>query len=182
VKILVCCASRHGSTRELADKIASTLRRSAVPGGRALHVDVRDVHEAIDPSRYDAVIIGSAIYFGGWLRPARDFLAEHSDELRARPVWLFSSGPLDGQAQAPITATNAAEILRLSSAREHRLFGGRLSRSALTYAEKAVVRVVHASEGDFRNWADVERWATSIASALLSGNEVTPEVGPAVNS
>ena len=55
-----------------------------------------------------------------------------------------------------------------TGALEHRLFTGRLDRSRLGLGERAVVRVVGAAEGDYRDWDDVRRWAASIADALES--------------
>ena len=43
---------------------------------------------------YDAVIIGSAVYTGHWLAPAKDLVYRYLDVLASRPVWLFSSGPV----------------------------------------------------------------------------------------
>ena len=53
--VLVTVASRHGSTREIADAIAQELR---MPG---IDADVRHVEEVPDLNSYDAVVLGSAI-------------------------------------------------------------------------------------------------------------------------
>ena len=58
--VLVTVASRHGSTREIADAIAQELR---MPG---IDADVRHVEEVPDLNSYDAVVLGSAIYMGNW--------------------------------------------------------------------------------------------------------------------
>jgi menaquinone-dependent protoporphyrinogen oxidase len=42
------------------------------------------------------VVLGSAVYVGPWLEAGARFVEEHADELAARPVWLFSSGPAGG--------------------------------------------------------------------------------------
>ncbi|HEX5417857.1 MAG TPA: flavodoxin domain-containing protein [Chloroflexota bacterium] len=57
MKILVAVASRHGSTREIADVVAQELRAS---GHVAVPRDARDV-ESVD--EYDAAVVGSAVYF-----------------------------------------------------------------------------------------------------------------------
>jgi menaquinone-dependent protoporphyrinogen oxidase len=43
---------------------------------------------------FDAVVVGSSIYTGRWLKPAKELVERNAEALRARPVWLFSSGPL----------------------------------------------------------------------------------------
>lgn len=61
------------------------------------------------------------------------------------------------------------EILAKTGARDHRLFGGRLDKSRLSFAERAVVLAFRAPEGDFRDWAEIEAWAREIAGALKTG-------------
>jgi menaquinone-dependent protoporphyrinogen oxidase len=60
---------------------------------------------AVKPARevkgldgFDAVIIAGALYAFRWHRDARRFARRHAQTLRDRPVWLVSSGPLDGSA------------------------------------------------------------------------------------
>ena len=88
-RILVACATRHGSTAEIAAEIADVLRRN-VPGAV---VDLREAAKAGEVAGYDAAVIGSAVYMGRWLPTARDLVEGHREVLSAMPVWLFSSGP-----------------------------------------------------------------------------------------
>ena len=46
------------------------------------------------------------------------------------------------------------------------VFPGKLDRHALGLAEKAIVSVVHAPDGDFRTWEPVSAWAARIARTL----------------
>jgi menaquinone-dependent protoporphyrinogen oxidase len=46
------------------------------------------------------------------------------------------------------------------------VFSGRLDKSSLGFAEKAVMVAVRASEGDFRDWEAIREWAREIAAAL----------------
>lgn len=43
---------------------------------------------------YGAVVLGSAIYLGQWMKPAKEFAARETAALSSVPVWLFSSGPV----------------------------------------------------------------------------------------
>ena len=101
MKVLVCAASRHGSTDEIARAIAVVLRSFE------LEVDLFAPDDVDSVSGYDAVIIGSAVYAGHWLRPAVDVVARHRDELVGRPVFLFSSGPLGEPLRLVDTAPEA---------------------------------------------------------------------------
>src|SRR5688500_15243995 len=87
-RILIACATRHGSTAEIAAEIADVLRRN-VPDAV---VDLRDAAKAGEVAGYDAAVIGSAVYMGRWLPAARDLVEGHREVLSAMPVWLFSSG------------------------------------------------------------------------------------------
>jgi menaquinone-dependent protoporphyrinogen oxidase len=51
-------------------------------------------------------------------------------------------------------------------AREHRLFGGKLDREQLGFAERAVAGMLRVPAGDFREWDAVAAWATAIARVL----------------
>jgi len=51
-------------------------------------------------------------------------------------------------------------------ARGHRSFRGRLDRSVLTFAERAVIAGARARDGDHRDMAAVAAWADEVADAL----------------
>jgi menaquinone-dependent protoporphyrinogen oxidase len=157
MKVLVATASKHGSTARLGEALGSALRELG------LTVDVRDAGAVRDVTPYDAVVLGSAVYVGHWLDAAKDLVARHETELRSRPVWLFSSGPL---GDPPHPAGDPSDIPALSArvgARGHRTFAGRLEKDGLRVGERAVVRMVHAPYGDFRHMDDIAGWARSIA-------------------
>jgi menaquinone-dependent protoporphyrinogen oxidase len=161
MSVLVAAATRHEATGEIADRIAARLRARGVAAERSRLEDVAD------PAAYDAVVLGSAVYVGTWLEPARSFALDHAAELAARPTWLFSSGPLGDPARPDAAhAVQVDELLACTRAREHRLFDGRLDRDRLGFAERAVTRVVRAQTGDFRDWDAIDAWADSIADAL----------------
>lgn len=94
--ILVAVASKHGSTREIAQVIADELRTAH------LAVDLQDAGAVGDIAGYDAVILGSAVYMGSWLPDAHSELAQrHHAALATLPVWVFSSGPLGTHDSQP---------------------------------------------------------------------------------
>jgi menaquinone-dependent protoporphyrinogen oxidase len=162
MRVLVTAASRHEATAEIAEVIARDLAK------RGLDAHARPIGEVADLGGYDAVVLGSAIYMGRWLIEARRFASRHATALAAMPVWLFSSGPL-GPADKPLPESDAADIaamVALTRAREHRLFAGRLDGARLGIGERAVMKVVHAPDGDGRDWAAVDAFAAEIAAAL----------------
>jgi menaquinone-dependent protoporphyrinogen oxidase len=160
MRVLVVTASRHGATEEIGEAIA---RRLAVHG---LDARTREASEADGLERYDAVVLGSAVYMGRWLAPAREFAESHESDLRERLVWVFSSGPIDGKPDgAPQDET---EIARKIEARGHRVFEGRLDKGRLHLGERAVAGLVRSPDGDFRDWDAVDSWADEIAAELAA--------------
>ena len=169
---LVGYASRYGATQGIAERIADTL---ASAGHRA---QARPVQAVGDLARYDAYVIGSAAYMGSWLREARDFVRINQKLLTARPVWLFSSGPLgtattDAKGRDVLLTSEPkefAEFREAVSPRATRVFFGALNPGTLGFSHRAAQLIPAARvlmpAGDFRNWADIDAWAASIASEL----------------
>lgn len=161
MKVLIAAASKHDATQEIAQAIGRTL------DGMGLANDVRRIEDVDDLDDFDAVVLGSAVYFGSWMDAAKQFVEEHTTALRSRPVWLFSSGPLgDPPHPNEDRAVRIDEIVAATGAWEHRVFTGRLDKRALNFVERAVVPAVHAPEGDSRDWDDVAEWSTEIARSL----------------
>jgi menaquinone-dependent protoporphyrinogen oxidase len=143
MRLLVTAASRHGSTAEIATELAKALR-GALPG---IGVDVVPPTRVGDLADYDAVVLGSAVYFGRWLSEARCLVTSHAQELRSRPVWLFSSGPVGDPSLPATEPADAAELAAAIGAREHVVFPGALHRELLGTRERLAVRLVHADDG-----------------------------------
>lgn len=163
MRILVAEASRHGSTLALAEALAQALRESLPEA----EVDVRAVDDTVDVRPYEAVVLGSAVYMGRWMEEARRFARRHAGELLHRQVWLFSSGPLGEMPEKGSEPHDAADIAQELDARGHEVFLGRLDRDDLSFAERAVVGVVRAPYGDFRDWPAVKAWGQRIALELV---------------
>jgi menaquinone-dependent protoporphyrinogen oxidase len=163
MKVLVTAASKHGATQQIAEAIGEELT------ARQLDVTVAPVEDVTSITEYDAVIIGSAIYLGKWMKPARQFATGHAAELATRPVWLYSSGPIprpESKADYSLDRREGDEIANAIRAREHRLFFGRLDRKRLSLLERGPVRMAKLPDGDFRPWDEIKIWAAGIADAL----------------
>jgi len=157
--VLVAVASKHGSTREIGEEIGRVLR------DHGLDVVVADAREVRALHAYRAVILGSALYAAHWQRDANRFVIRHLAALQARPVWLFSSGPLDRSADAGVLPAPPA-VARTTDpigARAHRVFGGCLRPD--TPGIDPRVLATHPV-GDFRDWDAIRAWAARIAEEL----------------
>ena len=166
MSVLVAVASRHGATQEIAAAIGVAIHAG---GFRVDVVRLSDPPESgsrPDPSEYEAVVLGSGVYLGRWLAPAREFVLQNDEALRAMPVWAFSSGPIgdehaDAGQHAPVIAL-AATINPV----EYRVFGGKLDRQGLGLVERVVVSAIRAQDEDDRDWDDITAWANGIADVL----------------
>ena len=161
MSVQVVVASKHGATREIADAIAEEL---SAAGHDAT------VHDASEPGVLedaDAVVIGSAVYAGNWIKEAKGILENQAQVLSQRPTWLFSSGPV-GDPPKPEEAepVGIAEAMEKTGARGHEIFAGRIDREALSLPERMLVRALKVPEGDYRDWDAIRAWARSIAEDL----------------
>ncbi len=161
MSILVAYASKHGSTQGIAERIAEQLRQL---GKQA---EARPVEAVEDPGSYEALVIGSAVYYGSWLKEATEWVHRNRAVLAKLPVWLFSSGPLGTEvSDAEQQPKEMAEFREIIAPRDQRIFFGALDPSRLSFAERMMVKAVRAPAGDFRDWEAVEAWAASIARNL----------------
>jgi menaquinone-dependent protoporphyrinogen oxidase len=163
--ILVAYASKRGSTAEIAETIAATLRREG------LGVCLERAEEVQSLDRYDAVVLGSAVYMKRWRGDARFFLKKHRKALRQMPFWVFSSGPVGDPSddnpewiEPPKIAVKVEEL----GGREHVVFGGCLPAEPKNFVERALVEGTPRQFRDRRDWAEIRGWAHAIAHALVA--------------
>jgi menaquinone-dependent protoporphyrinogen oxidase len=173
MRVLVATATKYGATAEIGKAIAEVL------GERGLEPTVLPPEQVEGVDGYDAAVLGSAVYAGHWLKPARELVERHAGGLAGRPVWLFSSGPVGDPPKPEEDPVDVADLVALTDARDHRVFAGKLVRRQLSFPERAIVAALRVPEGDFRDWTEIRRWAAGIAEALRPrprqpGGEATP--------
>jgi menaquinone-dependent protoporphyrinogen IX oxidase len=193
LRILLVCATRHGSTVEVAHAIAEELRAT----GNV--VDLRPAAEAPGPAGYDAVVVGGPMIMG-WHRQAVRFVAKHSEELAELPTALFITaasltdcGESDVQgvpivkdpwlAKAPGNAAKLGRKERYALPRHYlgdvlkkaaplrprsvAFFAGSLDLTTMNVLEKLfVLLVVGATPGDGRNWKAIREWGAGLGDVL----------------
>ncbi|MFD8565442.1 flavodoxin domain-containing protein [Streptomyces sp. NPDC059639] len=149
-RVLVAYGSKNGSTAEIAERIGDVLSKA---GCATAVCPAREA--ADDVAAYDAVVLGGALYSGDWHRDARRFARRAATALGARPLWLFSSGPLDASAGErdipPVRGVRrVADRLDVCG---HITFGGRLDENARGRLARTIV---HAGRGGhFRDFARI---------------------------
>ncbi|MGP0101366.1 MAG: flavodoxin domain-containing protein [Solirubrobacteraceae bacterium] len=162
--VLVAHASKRGSTAEIAQAIAEQLRHAG------LDVDCRAAGEVGGLDRYDAVVLGSAVYMKRWRGDAKHFLRQHADELSGRPFWVFSSGPVGDPSEAPdsswLEPPRIVDRAQQLGVRDHVVFGGRVPAEPRGPIERAMVKNTPSEYRDLRNWEEIRAWAERIALEL----------------
>jgi menaquinone-dependent protoporphyrinogen oxidase len=161
MKLLVAYASKHGSTGEIAEVIGKELRK------RGYQVEVKTVEEVDDPAGYEGFVLGSALYAGGWLKPAAQFLRANQGLLATRPVWLFSSGPTgEGDPNEILDGWTFPEDLRplleTIKPKDVILFHGQINLDKLGFGERMIIKSVKATVGDYRDWLVIRSWASRL--------------------
>jgi menaquinone-dependent protoporphyrinogen oxidase len=186
LNVQVVCASRHGGTAGIAERIAEVLRASGVDAV------VADAADQPDPAGFDAYVIGSGVYMGSWLKEGIEFLDRSQSALAGKPVWLFSSGPLppsskSGEESDRLTSAlgpedgpgsggrkKIAALAGIIQPRDHRIFFGAFDPEDPPRAmAERLVRLVPGSKkilptGDWREWEAIEAWAREIGQELTT--------------
>lgn len=165
--VLVAYASRRGSTREIAERIGAGLR------GHGLDVHLDPLLGREEVGRFQAVVLGSAIYSSRWEREAVDFCRRNAPDLVGHAVWTFSVGwPGIAMDAASRDATNLDEVHRLVPERAHRYFHGALDAGDLPLGKRLLFRMRRGRTGDLRDWAAIDAWAAEIARSLTRAASV----------
>ena len=165
--ILIACATRFGSTQEVAETIAASLRQAG------FEVDVQPMQEVKALDHYDAIVLGAAIYNAKWHPDAHKFLSQHQEPLSQRPVAIFALGPL---------STGDAEMQRSRRQLDRELekypwlkpvalemFVGKLDPSKLGFFERLL-----SPASDHRDWEAIRAWANALPAQLQHDKMLHP--------
>ena len=164
MSILVGYATQYGSTKEVAEAIAESLRE----GGLA--VDLRPLKEVRSLAEYQAVVIGAALYMYHWHKDALGFLSRHRKALSERPVAAFALGPVhDPHDEAEWQASRTQLDKELEKVPWFKpvaleMFGGKFDPASLRFPLNKLAGSEPAS--DIRDWTAINAWAESLRSRL----------------
>ena len=162
MKVLVITASKHGATADIGRAIADVIT------SEGLEAVVSEPDRKASLEGYDALVLGSAVYAGRWMKTMKELVDRQGAEMAKRPVWLFSSGPIGDPPKPEEDPVDVAQIMEATDARSHFVFAGKLDRKVLSFGERAIVTAFKAPDGDFRDWDEIREWAVGIAEELKS--------------
>ena len=167
--VLVTFATRYGSTREVAQSIADTLKESGI------EVDFQPIREVRSVEKYQAVVLGAPLYMFRWHKDARRFLSKHRKEIVQRPIAIFALGPIHDEekewqdVQKQLDKALAKYPWLNPAAVE--IFGGRFDPARLRFPYSFLPAMKKIPASDIRDWAKIKSWAENLRD-LLKLNQV----------
>jgi menaquinone-dependent protoporphyrinogen oxidase len=161
-------ASRFGSTQEVAETITAVLREAG------LEVDIKAMEQVETVTQYDAVVLGAAIYNAKWHAGAHQFLSQHLEALRQRPLAIFTLGPLSSSEAAKRNSRRQldSELAKYPWLKPVavEIFAGKYdpSKPGLGFFDRFV------PARDLRNWDAIRAWANALSVQLQHREMLQP--------
>ncbi len=160
--VLVAYATRYGSTQEVAEAVAVTLRE------RGLEVDFQPIRDVRSLDQYRAVVLGAPLYITHWHKDALNFLARHRAALTARPVAIFALGPFhdDEKEFQEVREQLDKELAKFPwlTPEAIAIFGGKFDPEKLTFPHNLVPALKNMPASDIRDWTAIRAWANDLAA------------------
>ncbi len=173
----------YGHTRRICEAIQQELERRGLPADVLPIVDGN-----VDPSGYDAIVIGAAIRNGKHNPAVLDFIRRHRALLETRPSGFFSVNLVARKPAKNTPATNPyVKAFVARSPWKPRLlgvFGGNLDYQRYSAMDRNIIRFIMWLTGgptdpqtriEYTNWDAVRAFAGEVA-AMTSGQS-TRETG-----
>lgn len=131
MKMLIIYGSKHGSTEDVAKKIAAQTNADIV--------NIED-NQNVDVSTYDTILIGSSIYVGQMNKVLKKYLKSNVDTLKSKNLYLFLCRGQREPSIEEMVETNIPEYKDLFIGKMD--IGGEFRMSSLGFMEKKIIKVV----------------------------------------
>ncbi|HSK48183.1 MAG TPA: flavodoxin domain-containing protein [Coriobacteriia bacterium] len=162
-RALVTYATKYGSTREVAEAIASTLTESGI------ETDVLHAKDVTDVAPYSAVIVGGPLYYFHWNRDARHLLSHHHKALAYKPVAVFAVGPMEDTEEQFESARGqldkALAKFEWLKPKAVTVFGGKFDPTGLRFPDNNP-GMKNMPASDIRDWDAIREWAAGLPELL----------------
>ncbi|MBN1264900.1 MAG: hypothetical protein JXA25_05360 [Anaerolineales bacterium] len=171
-KVLISYATTHGSTREVAERIAAVLQ------AKHLETELAEAKKIHSLNGYDAAVLGVPLYMFKMHGDGRRFLSRFRLKFKdGLPLAIFAGGPMEpdkveehmkgSREQVQNELENFPEIQPKSVL----IIGGRFDPGALKFPWNMIPAMKQLPAADLRDWGEITTWAQSLPDTL--------ELGPA---
>lgn len=162
--VLVAYATRHGSTVEVAETVAETLRE------HGLSVDLQPLSEVQTLTGYRAIVMGAPLYMFRWHKDAKHFLADHRQVLAKLPTAIFALGPFedkpeDWQGVREQLDKELAKFAWLQPV-DVEIVGGKFDPATLRFPFNLIPGLRKLPVSDIRDWDAIHAWANRLAGTF----------------
>lgn len=167
--VLVTYATRYGSTQEVAETVATSLRQ------HGLEVELRPMREVKTLEGYGAIVMGAPLYIGRWPNDVRNFLDRFREVLVQRTVMVFTLGP----TQPDLTEWEGVRVQLEQQMAKYpwlkpesvELFGGRYDPALLRFPDSLLAMLPatplhNLPANDVRDWEAIRAWSEQLVTQL----------------
>jgi menaquinone-dependent protoporphyrinogen oxidase len=162
--ILVTYTTSYGSTQEVAEAIAKTLRDNG------FEVDLLHMRKVTGIEGYKAVVAGAPMYMFKWHKDMPHFLNKFREALEKLPVAVFSLGPFHDEEKEwqEVRSGLEKELAKYPWFKPvvHEVFGGKFDPATLRFPMNLVPGLKKLGATDIRNWDAIKAWAVSLIEKL----------------
>jgi menaquinone-dependent protoporphyrinogen oxidase len=162
--ILVAYATIYGSTQEVAESMAASLR------GCGFTVDVQPAKQVRSVAGYRAVVLGAPLYMFRWHADAKKFLSRHHATLASLPLSIFALGPFHNKEEELKSAREMLdkELVKFTWLKPAsvEVFVGKFDPKALRFPYNLIPAMKNMPPCDERNWPDIQAWTAGIAERI----------------
>jgi menaquinone-dependent protoporphyrinogen oxidase len=167
-QVLVAYGSRYGSTREVAEVVASALRDGGVGA------DLTPAREVRSLDGYDGVVLGTPLYLGALHKDVRALLEKNRDALADRPLAVFALGPIkaaDGLEASREQLFTALAKAPMPTPVATGVFVGAYDPGRLGLKDRLLAALpaspLHGEPAhDDRDWDAIRAWAREVSGRL----------------
>ena len=165
IKILIAYASTHGSTQEVAETIAATIREQGIA------VDLQPARNVKTLNGYNAVMLGAPLYMFHLHKDALRFLSKHQKAFTdGLPLAIFAGGPIevDKDQWDEIRQQLDQELAKfpwLKPASVH-VVGGKFDPTNLHFPWNLIPALKQNPPCDLRDWEAIRGWARAFTTRL----------------
>lgn len=164
--VLVGYATRSGSTQEVAQAVAATLRDSGA------EVDVQPMRDVRTLGGYRMLVLGAPLYMFHWHKDALSFLSRHKEATKKLSVAVFALGPFHDEEKEwqSVRAQFDKELAKIPwfTPVAHEVFGGKFDPTTLRFPMNLIPALKKMPASDIRNWDAIRVWASELALRLSS--------------